>query len=313
MDNREPLCHGFIPDVWFFLDVTHPIDSRGEQMLPLRRAVLALSASLLLATSAACGSGESSTDDVLAQIQDKGVLTVGAYSYAPYSELTSDEWTGFYSGFTEAIAEKLDVEVNVVFLAPAAFIPAVQSGRVDTVIGMSQTAEREEEVRFSDPMLWSIDCLMVTGDSDITSLEDLNGRVLGLTRASAGETIANERIEEGVFEPGDVRIYDTYEAPLQDIANGRVDAGIWDVIGAAHAADQAGLDVRCIPIGQDENGQLPESSRAGWIFKQGETTDTLVEAMNEAQGTLQEDGTFARILEEYGIDEPALFTGVVEQ
>src|SRR5690606_16604335 len=108
------------------------------------------------------------------------------------------------------------------------------------------------------------------------------------------------------------RTYDTYEAPLQDIANGRVDAGIWDVIGAADAAKRSGLAVECLPIGQDASGQLPETSRSGWIFKKGDNSASLIAAMNKAQGELQADGTFERILATYGIDEPALFTGKVE-
>ncbi len=284
--------------------------------MKLRLAAALMSMTVAL-TLAACGSTDDDSggqaQDRLASIKDKGVLTVGAYSYAPYSELTSDEWTGFYAEFTAEIAKKIGVEVNPVFLAPAAFIPAVNSGRVDTVIGLSQTAEREKEVRFSEPMLWSIDCLMVKSGSPIASLEDLNGKTIGLTRASAGEAIANDKIEDGVFKPKQVRTYDTYEGPLQDIGNGRLDAGIWDTIGAAYAAKQGGLDVKCIPIGQDESGKLPESSRVGWVFKKDGSTDSLLEAMNKAQSELQQDGTFARILETYGIDEPALFTGQVEQ
>lgn len=277
------------------------------------RALALLVAVPLLLMTLSCTSDAADDADRLATIQETGVLTVGAYSYAPYSELTSDEWTGFYSEFTAAIAKKLGVEVNPVFLTPAAFIPAVNSGRVDTVIGLSQTAEREKEVRFSDPMLWSLDCLMVKTDSPIKTLEDLNGKTLGLTRGSAGESIANEKIEAGVFEPANIRTYDTYEGPLQDIANGRLDAGIWDSVGAAYAAKQGGFSVSCVPIGQDETGQLPDSSRAGWIFKKDSSTDSLLKAMNDAQKELQEDGTFAKILQDYGIDEPALLTGKVEQ
>jgi ABC-type amino acid transport substrate-binding protein len=280
-----------------------------------RRGTAAALAALLALAVSSCGSSDDTAEggDLLEQIKEENLLTVGAYSYAPYSELTSDEWTGFYSEFTTEIAKKIGVEVNAVFLAPAAFIPAVNSGRVDTVIGLSQTAEREEEVRFSDPMLYSIDCLMVKADSSIESLEDVTGKTIGLTRASAGETIAQEKIEAGVFDPADIRVYDTYEAPLQDIGNGRIDAGIWDTIGAADAALKGGIDVKCIPVSQDETGKLPDSSRVGWIFEKGEHTDSLVEAFNEAQGELQEDGTFDEILLKYGIDEPALFTGQVEQ
>lgn len=267
---------------------------------------------LLLVVVAGCGSDSGGGGDLLEEIKERGFINVGAYSYPPYTELVSDEWTGFYAEFTDEIAKKIGVEVNVVFLTPAAFIPAVQSGRVDTVIGLSQTAQREQEVRFSEPMLWSIDCLMVKADSGIKGLEDLDGKTIGLTRGSAGETIANDKISAGIFTPGEIRTYDTYEAPLQDIDNGRIDAGIWDTIGAADAVKRGGQNVACIPISQDETGKLPDSSRVGWVFKKGSETDSLVKAFNDAQGTLQQDGTFLRILNEYGIDEPALLSGEVD-
>jgi polar amino acid transport system substrate-binding protein len=261
------------------------------------------------------GSGTSQTDsDVLATIKDRGVLTVGAYSYPPYSELVSDEWEGFYSEFTDAIAKKMGVDVNVVFLNPAAFIPAIESGRVDTVIGLSKTPERAAAVDFSDPMMWIPPCVIARGDDDsINSVADLDGKVLGLTRSSVGETRAKDFIKEGVFKPKAVRTYDTYEAPLLEIVNGRVDAGVWDVVGAQDAAKKANYDIKCIVFSDKGDKAVDGSAAVSWVFRKGGEADTLKAEMNRIQGELQKDGTFARILEKYGLTDPSLLSGEVSE
>jgi ABC-type amino acid transport substrate-binding protein len=260
---------------------------------------------------AAAGDGE---QDALAAVKERGVLTVGAYSYPPYSELVSDEWEGFYAEFTNAIAKQMGVEANVVFLNPAAFIPAVESARVDTIIGLSRTEERAAAVDFSDPMMWIPPCILARGDDDsIQSVPDLDGKTLGLTRSSVGETRAQDFIDEGIFKPKDIRTYDTYEAPLQDIVNGRVDAGVWDVVGAQDAAKKAGYDIKCVVFSDEGEGAVDGSAAVSWVFEKGGHADTLKAEMNRIQGELQSDGTFAKILEKYGLTDPSLLTGEVSE
>jgi ABC-type amino acid transport substrate-binding protein len=259
------------------------------------------------------GGASAGGDDALARVKDRGFLVVGAYSYAPYSELVSDEWKGFYRQFTDEIAKKIGVKANPVFLTPAAFIPAVESKRVDTVIGLSYTPERKKSVKYSDPMMYSPNCIMVRDDEgSINSATDLNGKTLGLTRASAGESIAQEMIKGGDFKPKDTRTYDTYEAPIQDIISKRIDAGFWDVVGAQDAAKKSKAPIKCIPLADPATGEVDPAAGVGWVFTKSKDSDSLMKAFNQAQGELQKDGTFARILKQYGLTDPVLLSGKFE-
>jgi ABC-type amino acid transport substrate-binding protein len=281
-------------------------------------ACIALLVMLCLVLVAGCGddngdSAGSGEGDALARVKDRGHVIVGAYSYAPYSELVSDEWEGFYRQFTDEIAKKIGVDATPVFLTPAAFIPAVESKRVDTVIGLSYTPERKKSVKFSKPMMYSPNCIMVRDDeSGIDEASDLDGKVLGLTRASAGESIAQEMIKAGDFTPKDTRTYDTYEAPIQDIIAKRIDAGFWDVVGAQDAATKSKAPIKCIPLADPETGEVDPAAAVGWVFTKGPDSDSLLAAFNKAQTELQEDGTFARILKDYGLTDPVLLTGKFE-
>jgi ABC-type amino acid transport substrate-binding protein len=284
-----------------------------------RVAASLVAAALLTGLSVGCGGSDEDTaakgqTDALAAVKERGVLTVGAYSYPPYSELVSDDWEGFYAEFTDAIAKKMGVEANVVFLNPAAFVPAVESKRVDTVIGLSNTKERAAAVDFSDPMMWIPPCVLARGDDDsINAVADLDGKTLGLTRSSVGETRAKDFIAEGVFEPEGIRTYDTYEAPILDIVNGRVDAGIWDVVGAQDAAKKAGYNTKCIVFSDQGDDAVDGSAAVAWVFKKGGEADSLKAEMNRVQGELQQDGTFARILKKYGLTDPSLLTGKISE
>lgn len=282
-----------------------------------RATVSLVAAALLTGLSVGCGGSDEETaadgqSDALAAVKERGVLTVGAYSYPPYSELVSDDWEGFYAEFTDAIAKKMGVKANVVFLNPAAFVPAVESKRVDTVIGLSNTKERAAAVAFSDPMMWIPPCVLARGDDDsINAVADLDGKTLGLTRSSVGETRAKDFIEAGAFKPKGIRTYDTYEAPILEIVNGRVDAGIWDVVGAQDAAKKAGYNTKCIVFSDQGDDAVDGSAAVAWVFKKGGEADTLKAEMNRVQGELQQDGTFARILKKYGLTDPSLLTGKI--
>ena len=97
----------------------------------------------------------------------------------------------------EAIAEDQGFEYEIRPLGFNAALQAVESGQVDGMIaGMGITEERQESFDFSDPYYEAGVQFAVLEDSDIESLEDLEGENVavktGTTGMAAAESVADE-------------------------------------------------------------------------------------------------------------------------
>jgi ABC-type amino acid transport substrate-binding protein len=283
-----------------------------------------VSALMLLLTSAACGddggsgsnapSDQPASDDLLGAIQDRGYMNAGIATYAPYAMLDADGApTGIFVDMTDEIAKRLGVnEVNYVVMSSAAFVPALDSGRVDTLPGYSKTDERAEVADFSDPVMYLPDCMMVAKGSGITSLEQLEGKTLGLTRGSYAETVAEGLVDGGVFTPGDIVKYDSFEAPLREIADGRVDAGYFDVVGFEWGKKENPElfgRIECIPV-PPELQNLDTLPPVFYLFPKGNSS-ALLEQVNGIVSEMAADGTTEEIFGRYGLSEPSLITGEI--
>lgn len=152
----------------------------------MKKLGLILAAMLMLVGCGGGGSADSSKD----------VLKVGMECmYAPYNWTQADDSNGavpiegskeFAAGYdvemAKKVAEALGKELVVVKTEWDGLPPAVQSGKIDLIMaGMSPTAERKENIDFSNPY-WVSDLIMVVkSDSpyvNATKLEDFNGAKL---------------------------------------------------------------------------------------------------------------------------------------
>lgn len=117
---------------------------------------------LMIAVSPCNFSANSSSE----QISD-GVLTIGVNcAYAPYEFTTTKEnasstgvqiadssayCDGYDIMIASAIAEQLDVDLEVISMSFDGLIPALNSGQIDIIVsGMSATPDRMEEIDFTD-------------------------------------------------------------------------------------------------------------------------------------------------------------------
>ena len=144
----------------------------------MSKAVAALLTVLALALAVtACGGSDESADDLLASIEDKGVLTVSTDpAYPPQSELNKE--TGEYEGFdidvAKEIAERL--EVDIAWEAPAweTIISGSWNGRWDISVGsMTITPERAEVLHFTPPYYFTPAAYAVHEDN--TTITDVAG------------------------------------------------------------------------------------------------------------------------------------------
>lgn len=157
-----------------------------------RRLSAAALAALMTLGLTACSGGEESSTAAKSGLED-GVLTVAMEcAYAPYNWTQADDSNGavpikdsnnYANGYdviiAKKLAEELGVELEIVKSDWDSLIPAVQSGTVDCVIaGQSITADRMQQVDFSEPYFYATIVTLTKSDSQYASaasVADLSG------------------------------------------------------------------------------------------------------------------------------------------
>ena len=173
----------------------------------MKKLVSLLLALVMVLSLTACGgskeSGETTeTQNAYARILEKGYMTVGidpTIENIIFTEVGSDEPTGFIPDIVRGFADELGVDVKWEVLEWSAMLTAVNTGKVDFIAAnMNMRLDREAEIDFSDP--WLVDSAMacVAKDSSFQSFEDLKapGVKFGIASGSVYESIISEQFPE---------------------------------------------------------------------------------------------------------------------
>lgn len=205
--------------------------------------------------------------DALASIQESGVLLWGsdAEGGAPYVFPDPDNPStliGFEVDLADAIARELHVTARQFQIDWNTLLPGLQRGDFHIAMnGIEHTAERSQEVAFSDPYYIFSQQLVVRAEDDaVHSLNDLRGKVVG----TLGGTVAQDMLESA--QDIEVKIYEGQVEPYRDLKLGRTDAVFMDLPIAAHyarpdpalryAGPPVGTGVYAICLRKDDNALL---------------------------------------------------------
>ena len=242
-----------------------------SKILTLVMAVL-----MIVACFAACG-----------EKKDDNVLVMGTNAaFPPYEFVDADNnIVGVDAEIAQAVAEKLGMELEIKDMAFESLITAVSSGSVDVVLaGLTVTPERAESVNFSDSYATGVQVVIVTEDSAIAAIEDLDGKKIGVQTGTTGDIYcAGDYGEEAVSR------YDNGALAVAALKNGQVDCVVIDNEPAkAFVAANEGLKIL-------ETEYITENYAAA--FNKEDTE--LLEKFNTALAELKEDGTVDEIIGKY--------------
>lgn len=204
---------------------------------PLAGVALAATAILLVGCSATTPGADTekplapvATLDVElpAQIVDRGRLVIGVTCDSPPSGYLNLD--GSNTGYEIAIAEQLalmgfgDAEaIEYQCVDSSNRIPFLTSGKIDLILAsMAYTAERAEQIEFSDPYWVSNLRLVVPKGSDIENYDDLDGKVV-LT--ASGSTYA--KWLEQCYPNTTLSLVPTIADASTSLKQGRGDAFAW--------------------------------------------------------------------------------------
>lgn len=208
-----------------------------------------------------------------------------------FLDIESNSIQGMMVDLIEAVGKEAGFEPNVQAVQFSSLIPALTSGKIDVIsAAMLITPTRQEVIDFSDPVLPYGEGLVVATDSDISSLDELQGEAIGVQQG----TVYLEGLREiGGF--GDIRIYDSLADILRDVELGRITAGIGDKPIIAYQLSQ----------GQYPDVKLSEDYESRFVGSVGigvrKDSDELLTRINDALAVLKERGEIDALAEKWGL------------
>jgi polar amino acid transport system substrate-binding protein len=233
------------------------------------------------------GDGNGDTTSSLNTIKSGSLTVCSDAPYEPFDVIDGKTFTGFDGDLVTEIAKNLDLELIAI---DSAFDPlqsglALNSGQCDMAASaMTITDERAEKLTFSDGYYDSKQSLLVPVGSDIASIDDLDGKKVGVQNATTGKAYTEENATGAkiVSFPDDAAMFTA-------IKGGSVDAILQDLpVNLEHTND-----------GKYEIVEEYSTDEAyGFAFKK-EGSEDLVEAVNDELDALRDSGKYQEIYDKY--------------
>lgn len=277
----------------------------------MTRALPAILAGLVLSTAVlAQGDIAVKTDSKLnallpAAVRARGVLKAATSASVPpllYVEPGTGRIVGAVADLTHAYAARLGIRVDIVKTGGEAVIPGVLARRYDLVAAMGDMVARRERIDFVDIVKGGNALITRKGNpAKIAGIDDLCGRKLAVGKGSIQEQRARA-MSDACVKAGKAAIqvmgYSDGPTSMLALQSGRADVH-WDDIASAL------YKVRTSPDAFEIVG-APQDKDAPYGIGFPKDQPQLRDAVHAALASLHKDGTYARILDKWGVAEIAL-------
>lgn len=223
-------------------------ESNGATSQRWGRKLVAVSAAMaMVITVSACTSGGDQAGpgaeaSILDQVIDRGSVRVGVcLTLAPYGFYDEKGVeVGFDIDIAQRMADELGVKLELVEVQNKTRIPSVTSGQVDVVMcDITGTPERAKVISFTRPYVAAGIGVAVPTGSDIKSLDDLDGKTIGVTKGGLAATVL------GAKYPGaTIMEFDDTSSGVLALRQGQLDAFSDNQSGLAlRRAQQPGFEI----------------------------------------------------------------------
>ena len=216
-------------------------------------------------------------------------------AYPPFNNLEADgSLVGFDVDIAKALCEEMQAECEFVTQDWDGIIPALIAGKFDAIIAsMSITDERKEKVDFTNKYYNTPPAIAVPKDSALTEASDaaLAGKMLGAQSSTTHSNYAEEKLGSA-----ELKLYPTADEYKLDIASGRIDAVIDDVVVLSDwLATEDGAC--CKLLGTLTPDPVINGEGAGIAVRKGE--DELREKLNAAIDAIRANGKYKEIQDKF--------------
>jgi len=216
-------------------------------------------------------------------------------TYPPFESLAANgEIVGFEKEIGDALCAKMKVECEFINTAWEGIIPGLNAGVYDAILSsMSITAERKEQVDFTEKVYQTPPAIAVAKDSKLAGVtdSDLSGVTIGAQTSTTHANYVQEKLKSA-----ELKVYPSADEYKLDLTNGRIDAVIDDVVVLDQwVKSPEGACCKILaPLTPDP---VINGDGAGIAIRKGE--DDLREMFNKAIDEIRADGTYETINKKY--------------
>ncbi|MFE8698531.1 transporter substrate-binding domain-containing protein [Cytobacillus sp. FJAT-53684] len=247
---------------------------------------------LLTGIIAGCSGGNEAGGNekqtVLERVEKSKVLKVGFEgTYPPFNFVDDKQnYIGFDVDISNELAKRLGVETEFIATKWDSLLGGLKSDKFDIIIGqMTVTEERKKSVDFTDPYVVTGSVLVTREDTnDITKLEDIKGKNVGVGGGTTFEEVANS------VDGANVKLYKAVSDYVQDLQNKRLDVIINDQLLMGYNIKENNLPLKI-------TSEILNKDEIGMAINKG--NEDFVDKINEAIAAMKEDGTYDEIYKKW--------------
>ncbi|MGG3467927.1 amino acid ABC transporter substrate-binding protein [Neobacillus pocheonensis] len=201
---------------------------------------------------------------------------------------------GFDIDYANAAAEKMGYKVKFQPIDWSTKEAELSSGRIDLIWnGYTITDDRKKKVLFTKPYLKNAQVVVTKADSNITKMDDLAGKIVGLqSLSSAADALDASPIKAKIKTV--TEFADNVQA-LSDLKSGRLDAVVIDEVVINYYMTKEKQSFKVL-------GESLAPEEYGIGVKKG--NEELLKKLQKALDELNEDGTAAQISKKwFGVEK----------
>ena len=219
-------------------------------------------------------------------------IKVGITPFSPPFIMGSDN-KGHYTGFDSELINEICRRINAQcefkpMKSYLNFFDEILNDSVDIGIGgVTITAEREKVYIFSLPYLTSSIRYMTYYNSKINSIDDIRGKVLGITSGTIFPSIAKAQFGDSIT----IKYYKNNSLMLDALANEEIDATLLDGPNAIYWDSNNNKTYKLV-------GKTLQMGLGYGIIANNHNQD-IIKRINEALLAMQTDGSYLKIYNTY--------------
>ena len=197
----------------------------------MKRALYFLSIGMLMLLFNSC---QSEPKNHWEQIVRNGKIIIGTSAdYSPFEYVDKNgDFAGFDIDVVREMANRLELDIEIIDMPFDSLIPAVQNGKIDLAVAtFNYSEERDHLIDFSEAYYYQENGFLVADDfqGTLDVPEDAARYQLGVQTGSMADTWATETlVDHGLMHADDLYRYDRVDQAALDILNGRIDILIAD-------------------------------------------------------------------------------------
>lgn len=176
-------------------------------------------------------------DSSLDSIIEKGKMVVGFTEYPPMGFKLDGEVTGFDIDIAKAVAKRLGIEAEFVYIDWDSKVLELEAGNIDMIWnGLTITEDRQKEILFSKPYFNNRIVILTLSNTSINSISDLAGKSVGVELQSSGQSALEK--SDVMSKINEMIKYTSISEAVLDLKAGGIDAIVADEIFARYAVSK---------------------------------------------------------------------------